>query len=313
MQRYIDTYLQSLKNTKQPSTLKRYEYDLKHFHLWLQTNKHTIKNPSPTRDDLQLYYTYLVDNHCYSKNSVRRVLSVLKQYFHYYKKKDYVEMIEDFIYEQRRLRSIDQHEILDEKEIIKLFQTLRSNAGLTDNQKKFRHLFIDRNEMIMTLMLHYGLSVQEVVNITVNNIHFSSNKMEVIRRQNIVREVVIKQEDKEKLYSYFQSIPSPVRPNRYDKHYFFIAFDYQRGTYRWDYETNAPKPLTVVAIQKMVRTEMRRTGLHSGSSASSLRKTYIIQELLRGRTKQSLQKELAFKTTQPLDPYIDFVENRNII
>ncbi|EEL61798.1 Phage integrase [Bacillus cereus F65185] len=35
-----------------------------------------------------------------------------------------------------------------------------------------------------------------------------------------------------------------------------MAFDFNRGTYRWVYEKDAPKGLSEVAIQKMIRLEV---------------------------------------------------------
>ncbi|WP_096189044.1 tyrosine-type recombinase/integrase [Evansella halocellulosilytica] len=307
MEESILTYLQKIKAKHQQSTVKRYEYDLVQFFSWLKSTGRSFQSI----DDLHLYYTYLLDNQRYSKNSIRRVFAVLKQYFLFIGHKEAVKTIEALIQEQHLIRKIEKSDILFPDDIHLLFQTFKSDKGLTDHQKKFRHKFLYRNEMIINLMLNYGLSVQEIANITVNNIHFTSNMIGVQTRKQQIRTISISKSDKESLYHYFLSIPEPIRPNRYDKHAFFIAFDYQRGTYRWNYTNDEPKALSVVAIQKMIRTEMRRAGLKKHYSASSLRKTYIFQQLLSGKSKEDLQKELAFKTTQPLDPYVRFIESLN--
>ncbi|MCD8509808.1 MAG: site-specific integrase [Bacillus sp. (in: Bacteria)] len=157
-----------------------------------------------------------------------------------------------------------------------------------------------RNEVIFILVLYYGLTLQELTNLKVNQVHFANNELELISRKGKRRVIYLTDEDRKKLFEYYMSIPEPVRPNRYDPMPFFIAFDYQKGTYRWDYEKDSPKNWTEVSIQKMIRLEGKRAGFRNVTGAH-LRKTYIISRLLDGVSKEELKEELALESTQPLE------------
>ncbi|MBU9714464.1 tyrosine-type recombinase/integrase [Evansella tamaricis] len=297
----MDRFLLSLQEKKQQSTLKRYAYDLKQFHSWLES----IRTPPvsielPTNEELYSYYSYLHKGVRYSHNTIRRILSVLKQWLKFMDQEEQVTLLEGYIQNTLQNRKTDNNPFLSNKEIKNLFSTVVSNRGLTDNQQKYRHLIRGRNEVIFRLILFYGVTIQELTTLTVDRIHFASNEIVLLSRKGKVRKRTIQPEDRKKMFEYYMTIPEAVRPGRYDPSPFFIAFDYQRGTYRWDYDADAPKGLSEVAMQKMIRQEIKRAGLSRHHTAQQLRKTYILTELTKGRNIEELRKELAFETIQPI-------------
>ncbi|WP_078595676.1 tyrosine-type recombinase/integrase [Evansella clarkii] len=297
----IVRFISYLSPEKQPSTLRRYRYDLIQFFTWLEKAGDDEKEQRlPGKDEGAAYYSYLTEEAGYAPATIRRILAVLRQWFLYFEDYLAVNLIEGFINETKVTLSSDEPPFLLPEEVERIFETLPSDRGLTENQLKYRHLIRDRNEAVFRLIIFYGLTIQELTNLTLDHIHFTSNELELISRKGKKRKKTIDPEDRRKLFQYYMSVPEPVRPNRYDNAPFLIAFDYQRGTYRWDYKNNRPKNLTEVSLQKMIRQEMQRAGLPN-KSAQQLRKTYIINQLIQGIDKKTLRDELAFETTQPLD------------
>lgn len=68
---------------------------------------------------------------------------------------------------------------------------------------------------------------------------------------------LLNEEDKLHLYNYYKTIPEPVRPKYHSNDPLFVAFDFTHGTYHWRYEDDAPKFLTEISVQKMIRLEVK--------------------------------------------------------
>ncbi|PGQ93103.1 integrase, partial [Bacillus cereus] len=73
----------------------------------------------------------------------------------------------------------------------------------------------------------------------------------------INRTIKLKEEDKLHLYHYYKTIPEPVRPRYHSDGPLFVAFHFGLGTYLWSYGDDAPKFLTEISVQKMIRLEVR--------------------------------------------------------
>ncbi|MBU9722657.1 MULTISPECIES: tyrosine-type recombinase/integrase [Bacillaceae] len=297
----MERFMIDLKEAKQPSTIRRYSYDLKQFDQWLKEERNTSDSDIPTLEELHSYYLYLKHVMEYSPNTIRRILSVLKQWLLFMDNKELASCLEAYIQKTTGKGKDRKYPFLKEKDINRLFHSIASNSGLTDHQMKYRHLIRDRNDVIFRLILFYGVTIQELTNLTIDRIHFASDELVLKSRKGKIRHRTISKEDRIKLFEYYMTIPEPVRPGRYDHAPFFIAFDYQRGTYRWDYDHDIPKGLTEVAMQKMIRQEMVRAGLGRNLTARQLRKTYILNQLQAGRSKEDLSVELRFETVKPIE------------
>ncbi|SDY68674.1 Site-specific recombinase XerD [Evansella caseinilytica] len=285
-----------LLEKKQPSTIKRYTYDVQLYKDWLKNDSEATGVPHcwPYINELPSYYSYLRGSGSYSPNTIRRILSALRKWFQYIQQPDAVCILEHYLKETKVCRTLDDV-YLAPNQIKQLFNSLASNRGLTEKQKKYRHLIRDRNEVIFRLILFYGVTIQELTTLHLNRIHFASKEVELTGRKGKSRILTLHANDIKKMYACYMTIPEPVRPNRYDAVPYFLAFNYQLGTYREN------KGLSEVAVQKMIRHEIKRAGLPKHFTAQALRKTYILHQLTKGKKKETLRDELAFETTQPLD------------
>ncbi|PEW23537.1 integrase, partial [Bacillus thuringiensis] len=86
----------------------------------------------------------------------------------------------------------------------------------------------------------------------------------------------------------------------------FVAFDFTRGTYHWSYEEDAPKFLTEISIQKMIRLEVKRANLRKGISAQHFRNTYILRSIQGNNFHEQIMQQIGFKSNLSLKRYYDY-------
>lgn len=116
----------------------------------------------------------------------------------------------------------------------------------------------------------------------------------------------MKEEDKLYLYNYYKTIPEPVRPKYHSNDPLFVAFDFTRGTYHWSYEEDAPKFLTAISIQKMIRLEVKRANLRKGISAQYFRNTFILRNIQGNTPPDQVMQQIGFKSDLSLKRYYDY-------
>ncbi|MED0924198.1 site-specific integrase, partial [Bacillus paranthracis] len=186
-------------------------------------------------------------------------------------------------------------------------QTVLSTKGLTERQAKYRPLIMDRNACIINLIVNYGLSLQELVSLNMSHIQFARNTLTVSGENGVTRSVFLTAEDTKQLYKYYSTIPESVRPRQHTDNPLFVAFDFNRGTYRWVYENDAPKALSEVAIQKMIRLEVKRAELGRRISAQQMRNTFIFRLIKQGINEDELVNKIGFKTKVSLKRYYQYL------
>ncbi|MED1865634.1 site-specific integrase [Fictibacillus nanhaiensis] len=310
---YADSFIVHLqKKDRTNSTIKRYYYDLLDFFAWVRVIKKT--------DDLQViqsldsltlneYFLFLSEQREYRTATSRRVFTVIKSLFFFLHttRKISSNPFNDLEQTLRDVTQFTDDDFISDEEFKTLFQTLSSYDGLTEKQQKYRHLLIKRNEAILSLLYRYGITLQEITNIEMKHVHLTQQELTVINKKE-TRLIVLDDETHRLLFQYKEDIPESIRPSNYSSDRFFIAFDYQRGTYRFDYGNYEPKPLTVIAIQKMLRQEIRRSGLREGISSQHLRRTAILNLLKEGKGEEDVQLWFGLKSNLTLNRYEAYLE-----
>lgn len=308
---FVNKYLESLvKKNRKPATIKRYKYDLEDFFLWLRTEKNdqSFSLWSKLKPvDIEKYIFLLTDTRNYQPRTTKRVITVLNQLYKYY---------DNLGLSQNPISKIAQIEInhqvmiatdfLTSTEIKKLFSSITSCEGLSERQQKTRHFIVNRNEAIIILFLYYGLTLQELTNIVMTDVHFETSTLTVSGPEKI-RSIKLSLDHKQILYKYYQIIPEPVRPRYHQNDPFFVAFDFQRGTYRWSYDISKPKSLTNIAIQRMIQKEIKRGKLRKEISPQHFRNTFILSKIKEGRSMSRLRELIGLKTEISLKKYFQYV------
>ncbi|AEA19512.1 TPA: tyrosine-type recombinase/integrase [Bacillus thuringiensis] len=295
------------KGRKQ-STIKRYAYDIKDFYKWLRENEKLLHIKSwreLSEADYQTYFSELEDKRKYSQKTRHRIWVVLKKVHMFL---GIVSPLDGINFSLIPDQSLNDNDFITEMEEKLLKQTVLSTKGLTERQAKYRPLIMDRNVCIINLVVNYGLSLHELVSLNMSHIKFARNILMVPGENGATRSVFLTMEDTQQLYKYYKTIPEPVRPRQHTDNPLFVAFDFNRGTYRWVYEKDMPKALSEVAIQKMIRLEVKRAGLKRRISAQQMRNTFILRLIKQGVTEKDLVSRMGFKTKISLKRYYQYLQ-----
>ncbi|PDY09444.1 integrase, partial [Bacillus pseudomycoides] len=168
-----------LDKGRKPSTIKRYVYDIEDFGQWLQKSKKLPTCNIWTRLDTKDYDEYFYDlkqQRQYSEKTMHRVYIVLNRLYQYLQLPNPLEDMQLIIQPNRALRDEDFITIEEEK---MLKSILASLEGLTEKQRSVRPVLMDRNISIVHLLIHNGLSLQELVGLQMKHVHFENNKISV--------------------------------------------------------------------------------------------------------------------------------------
>ncbi|KEK22704.1 tyrosine-type recombinase/integrase [Bacillus gaemokensis] len=295
-----------LSKGRKPSTIKRYVYDIEDFGHWLQKSKKLPKRNIWTIIDTKDYEEYFYDlkqQRHYSEKTIHRVYIVLNRLYQYLNLPNPLEDMRPVIQPNRALRDKD---FISKEEEEKLTYILTSLEGLTEKQRSVRPILMDRNISIVHLLIHYGLSLQELVALQMHHVHFENNTIAVPGVAGIERTLQLTEEDKKRLFNYYKTIPEPVRPQYHSTDPLFVAFDFTRNAFRWVYENDAPKALTEIAVQKMIRLEVARAHLRKGISAQHLRNTFILHLIRQQLSEEEIMKQVGFKSKLSLKRYYEY-------
>lgn len=303
---HFSTFL--LDKGRKPSTIKRYAYDIEDFGHWLQESKklplHNIWTTLNT-EDYEEYFNDLKKQRNYSDKTLHRVYIVLSRLYQYLELPNPIEDMSFVIQPNRALRDEDFISKAEEK---RLKYILTSLEGLTEKQCSVRPVLMDRNIAVVHLLINYGLSLQELVGLQMNHVHFENNTISVPGIVGIERTVLLTVDDKKILFNYYKTIPEPVRPKYHSNDPLFVAFDFTRKTYHWSYDNDAPKVLTEIAVQKMIRLEVERANLRKGISAQHLRNTFILRLIENEVLEGEIIKQVGFKSKLSLKRYYDYID-----
>ncbi|EZH67325.1 hypothetical protein DH09_05155 [Bacillaceae bacterium JMAK1] len=285
-------YLEQLAlKGRKSSTVRRYAYDIADFYSFIDVTNHTAY----TKETLEHFMKHLIQERHYKHKTYKRVYRVLHSYFNHLMHRNVINEnpIEHVLLPDEDDEPLTEDDLFTTKEINQLLRSTESIEGLNDDQKQSRPLLAPRNLIMLRLILFYGLRLQELHGLHIDNL-LSSNTLFVTPVDGEVnpRKITLQQKDQTLLANYLDVIPKAVRPVHGNEHPLFVAFDFKRQTYRWSYEEDKPKRLTIVAIQKMIREELRRAGIPLGRSAQHMRHTFIVNALGSGRTTKDIQTQL---------------------
>ncbi len=223
-----------------------------------------------------------------------------------YESLDLPSPIEGVIHINPPNRSLRREDFVSLQEERRLKEVISSLEGLTEKQRSAHPILLERNVSIVILLLDYGLSLKELVSLRMPHVHFENNTLSIPEDSKVNRIIHLKEEDKLHLYNYYKTIPEPVRPIYHSNDPLFVAFDFTWGTYHWSYEEDAPKFLTEISVQKMIRLEVKRANLRKGISAPHFRNTYILRNIEGNNTPEQIMQQIGFKSNLSLKRYYDY-------
>lgn len=315
MQEFQDTiqgfssYL--LSKGRKPSTIKRYIYDVESCIQWLHQSERfsdEISWDSLYKKDFEAFFKYLIEERQYADKTVHRIYIVLNRLYEYLDLPSPIEGVVHIAQPDRGLRTEDFISLQEEERLKEVSASLK---GLSEKQRFVRPMILERNLSIIILLLDYGLSLHELVALRMKHVHFENNTLSIPEDTKINRTIQLKEEDKLHLYHYYKTIPEPVRPRYHSDDPLFVSFHFRLGTYLWSYDDDAPKFLTEISVQKMIRLEIKRANLRKGISAQHFRNTSILKMIQQQCTAEHIVKQVGFKTHVSLKRYYSYHANSN--
>lgn len=191
-----------LDKGRKPSTIKRYVYDIEDFGQWLQKSKKLpLRNIWTTlsTEGYEEYFNDLKKQRNYSDKTIHRVYIVLSRLYQYLGLPNPLENMNLMIQPNRSLRDED---FISKEEEIRLKYILTSLEGLTEKQRSVRPVLMDRNIVIVHLLINNGLSLKELVGLQMKHVHFENNTISVPGIVGIERTVLLSEDDKKRLCNY---------------------------------------------------------------------------------------------------------------
>lgn len=297
----VDVFLADLlKRGRKPSTVKQYRYDISLFTSWIQ--KHVKLPPEDVLQPfdvnvLERYLKALKKERSASISNLKRVRGILINFLQFHGAADSLKS------DVAPPRLTSKHFVSDE-EITKLLRVMRSYDGLTEYQASGRKFILERNLLLVRFMLNYGLSIKDIITLSMHDIHFGTNTITPGGLHAYKRSITLSKDDIKLALSYYKKIPNLVRPRQQTGDPFFVAFDFGPQTFRWDYEKDQPAALTRIAVQRMLQKEVKRAEIHV--TPTMLRNRFILDALENGMKPQEIKVFLGLKSVEALHRYIQF-------
>ncbi|PKJ52251.1 tyrosine-type recombinase/integrase [Bacillus sp. SN10] len=297
----VDIFLSDLlKHGRKSSTVKQYRYDLTLFTSWIQ--KH-VKSPPKSffrsfdTNILERYLKSLKKERGASISNIKRVRGILINFLQFH------GAAQDLKSDVSPPGLTSKH-FASDQEVTKLFHVMRSYDGLTDYQAEGRKFILERNLLLIHFMLDYGLSIQDILTLSMHDIQFGTNTINPGGLHAYKRSITLSKEHVKLALSYYNKIPNLVRPRQQTGDFFFVAFDFGPQTFRWDYEKDQPAALTRIAVQRMLQKEAKRAGIHV--TPTMLRNRFILNALQNGMKPIEIKSYLGLKSIEALHRYVQF-------
>ena len=185
-----DIFLNYIKNKNYSNyTIDSYNKDLDNFYIYLKQNNTDIKKVN--YKFLRGYLTVLYDKK-YSKKTIARHISSLKSFFKYLKKQNIIE--------SNPMNLIKTPKI--DKKLPKFlnYDDLEKILSIPDTTT----FLGKRNALILELLYSTGVRVSELVNIKLNDIDLSEEKILILGKGNKERYVLFGSKAKEKMLDYLK-------------------------------------------------------------------------------------------------------------
>ncbi|BAB06083.1 BH2364 [Halalkalibacterium halodurans C-125] len=314
MDALIEPFLLSLEmKGRTAGTVRRYRYDLFDFFHWMQAEEKEISLKEwkeLTPEELHEFFTELGGKRNYSTRTIRRIHSVLQQFAFYYQPQGATSSHAIHTIDKPDLfvTPLKENDWVRKEEFESLCETIQSLDGLTERQREVRPKLMKRNLLVVRLFYNYGLSLQEVASLSMIDLQFAKRTVTVAEGKREQRTLSLAEADGRLAFDYWQTIPKPVRPRLHSQDAFFVAFDFQRKTYRWSYEGDEPKQWTEIGIQKMLRQDASRAGLRKKVCAQHLRNSFILSQLANGTSEETIRRMLGFTSPLSLRRYVKTLE-----
>lgn len=297
----IDDFLSSLQSRgRKESTLKQYRYDLNLFASWIKRRSQNFSHDVLYGIDINILNNFLnalKKDRRASTSNVKRIKGVVINFLQFHGNTN--DLKSDV-----SPPPLTSKNFASDKEIRKLMRTIKSLDGLSEYQASGRVHILNRNILLVRFMLKYGLSIQDIISLSMRDLKLSEGIMIPGESSAYKRPIKLSKKDRILILDYLNDIPETVRPRHQSDDPLFVAFDFAPQTFRWNYENDAPAALTRIGVQRMLQKEIKRANIHV--TPTTLRNRWILNALQKGMTPLEIKLHLGLKSVEALHRYVVF-------
>ncbi|CUS26243.1 Site-specific tyrosine recombinase XerC [Paucilactobacillus oligofermentans DSM 15707 = LMG 22743] len=273
-----ELFLQYLKVERQYSsdTIVAYQEDMQDFSQFLTDNGGMKKWIAIDKLDVQVYLSYLNDQH-YARNTISRRISSLRSFFNFLTRN---ELATKNPFENIVLKKHQNHlpRFFYEQEMNALFEAAKGTGKPLDI----------RNEAILELLYGTGMRVSECTGLTLGQIDFATHMILVRGKGDKERYVMFGSYAEQALIKYFEACRTPLMAKYNHEHQ--IVFINQHG-----------EPITPTGVEYVLNQVIKKSSLTADIHPHMLRHTFATHMLNNGadlRTVQELLGHSSLSTTQ---------------
>lgn len=271
-------FLQYLKVERQYSddTIIAYQEDMNDFTHFLDENGGMKAWNQIDKLDVQVYLSYLNDQH-YARTTISRRISSLRSFYNFLTRND---LATKNPFENIVLKKHQHHlpRFFYEQEMTALFEAAKGTGKPLDF----------RNEAILEILYGTGMRASECTSLTLNQIDFSTHMILVRGKGDKERYVMFGSYAERALKKYFDECRTPLMTKYHHEH--DIVFINQHG-----------EPITSTGVEYVLNQVIKKSSLTADIHPHMLRHTFATHMLNNGadmRTVQELLGHSSLSTTQ---------------
>ena len=175
-------YLVRVKMSKKESTFKRYLYDLLMFAQYAndKLGKELDEDffSSINDEDYEDFFFYCSETKKLKSMTIKRIFSVIKGFVDFENElnnRGWTPPEPLTALGNNLEQKIEEDDLLFEKDVLKVLYGMEKEKNLTTEERRSYGYIKNRNKAILALLFFNGLTLDEVVSLNMNDIHFAEN------------------------------------------------------------------------------------------------------------------------------------------
>lgn len=313
---YMERCLDNMKGDGlKESYIKRSRSDLRVFQSWIDlVNDGQESSPEwiqlLTKEDFKKFVSWLSDH--YSDASVNRICTVVAKLLQFlgvrtgFVLKDLVEAPKSF--------PLKKKDFVADQEYSLLLESFRLSQNVPDLYKSAHKELSNRNISILYLMRFYGLTPAQISRISMKDIHFTQNELQVDHDGHITTlKLLLKH--KKQIYSYLLDIPEDRRPHFQTEAPLFVSYNNTSMSFQIDNDKSVdqvvPQRLAERSIMKLLQVEIQRAGIRQVSS-THFRNRAILDAIESGMEDRKVMNVFGITSSRNLRRFKVFLEEINV-
>jgi site-specific recombinase XerD len=308
---YMERCLDNMKSDGlKESYIKRSRSDLRAFQKWIDTvNDGQESSTEWIRQLTKEDYTELVSwlSVHYSDASVNRICTVVAKLLQFlgvkngFALKNLVEVPKTF--------PLKKKDFVANREYSLLLESFRLSQNVPDLYKSAHKELSNRNISILYLMRFYGLTPAQISRISMKDINFTHNELQVDHDGHITK-LKLTLKHKKQIYSYLLDIPEDRRPHFQTEAPLFVAYNNTSMSFQIDNDKSidkvVPQRLAERSIMKLLQVEIKRSGIHQVSS-THFRNRAILDAIESGMEDRKVMNVFGITSSRNLRRYKDYL------